>query len=733
MTTRLVRDNVTWRLHMESWSLMLDESGPFEGTLVVGGGAKSANLLVGGVLCPGEPDDLRNVWRDRLGEACRSLDVGYPPHGNELSEAQLESLVRTAATLVAERNGRWIFIAGLRSANAPDIALYLRIFSDVVEVAARCISLEGGRKLHIRPAQRSVPLTTQGILAAEKLGMSTHKGDKGSHLRALAASECRQAFDLLAHESGGILPAWPSLASVSVEVAADPKSHPGLHLADLGAHYLYRALKSKEQVDRDLLLVEGQRSALLLPRRAVSDLRTIDRALRSMPPDLLAAARTVDALGTSVQHDATIHSVLRESSVAAAEWWWAEAVRLLSPCDERRADAIASVLSAHADLHLSLRTGDYNGTWKALEIAWAGDTTLARKCRAAVRDRELATKLWRATMACANHRGDTATARSSYDQCEKIFGEGMSLVLLAERLHIRNLRAVDLQNRLPAEPDEMRELQQLLVENARALEVAADDAGAVVEVALGHGQPRVSTPVDEASLWRAAGVPVPDLRIQDHERGRCYGTIARTHAFLGETEGAVRTALAARACFGDVPSELRFNAAVIARIELEHLRLGHPPHEDLLEIAMKLAGVDDIADPRTLAENLRQDPGLRFRLDLRLRALLWAPRGDGAPAWHKTLRRDDPGSLYVQLATSFRSHPTELIARHAAEWLRKTAPEEHDAIQRWFDLSLAVCHESAEGGTLARLARFTEQLRDDPAFEAAAPAGSLLNPTFEYR
>jgi hypothetical protein len=53
--------------------------------------------------------------------------------------------------------------------------------------------------------------------------------------------------------------------------------------------------------------------------------------------------------------------------------------------------------------------------------------------------------------------------------------------------------------------------------------------------------------------------------------------------------------------------------------------------------------------------------------------------------------------------------------------------------RRLFDLSLDLCADAAPGTTLARFAPFTRALRDDPSFKSNGPAGSVLNPVFEYR
>ena len=71
------------------------------------------------------------------------------------------------------------------------------------------------------------------------------------------------------------------------------------------------------------------------------------------------------------------------------------------------------------------------------------------------------------------------------------------------------------------------------------------------------------------------------------------------------------------------------------------------------------------------------------------------------------------------------SHPTELVARHAGELAKGGAAKD------WFDLSILQC-ERAPTGTIRAFGEFTSRLRNG-AGEPSGIAGSVSNPTFEYR
>jgi hypothetical protein len=563
-------------------------------------------------------------------------------------------------------------------------------------------------------------------------------------VRTLAEIETRQALDALTREPAGALPAWPDLASIEVVSAKSPESHPGIAFADLGCHWIYTTLRDAPDTSLDTLFTPLRTpdapAPLLAARFALRSLRALDRALREIPADLVRASRTLAVLegDTAADRDKlSPYRAVREGSVHLGRELWSTAVSRLAATAPPARARIARALASHADAHLAAKTGDYEGTWRALHEGWAGDTPLARNTREAVSDRELAAQLWRVTMECANHRGDVAAAQNAAASTERMFRRGLSLALLAERLRVRNLAHVVLQNQLPASPEHAPALREALLTDASTLEAAADEAGAVLEVAMPAGYCELPPPPDspdEASLWRALDHDAPRWQSPDLERGRCYGSVARTHAFLGDVDRALDLALRARSFFADSSIDLAFNASVIARIELERVRRTRRPASAALAAALTLAGVRSLSTPKAALGALVTNPAARFGIDLILRALAWNAGLDGLRPddWRNALRKSGESSLFGMLSTGeFRSHPTELIARHAAELLRAGGDE--PAAQRWFELALALSREAAPGSTIARFAPFVAALASDPSFTGQGPEGCWLNPTFEYR
>jgi hypothetical protein len=95
---------------LSNWTLALDESGRFEGSLVDGEGHERVGLVVGGVLCPGSAEELDARWRSDLKNLCRQLDVSFPPHGYQLSDHKHAALLDLARTRVSAAGGVWLFL-----------------------------------------------------------------------------------------------------------------------------------------------------------------------------------------------------------------------------------------------------------------------------------------------------------------------------------------------------------------------------------------------------------------------------------------------------------------------------------------------------------------------------------------------------------------------------------------------------------------------------------------------
>jgi hypothetical protein len=295
---------------------------------------------------------------------------------------------------------------------------------------------------------------------------------------------------------------------------------------------------------------------------------------------------------------------------------------------------------------------------------------------------------------------------------------------------VENLAVVSCQNELPASETDLPETRGRLEASTKDLVKAAEDAGALIAIAFGDDQDLEVQPDDEErALWAAARFDAPRFVTPDMERGRSLGTAARSHAFLGSLDEALTLAFRARSLFWGSAFDLTFNASVIARIELERARLGDGK-TDLIGAALTAAGVNAIRKTARLRDALsKADGSIRFVFDLVLRALLWAPEATGAAVetWLGALNDD---RLYELLATgSMRSHPTELVARHAAELL--TRHGNTGAAERWFQLSIALSDAAGETSTIRRLGVFTRRLYDGSG--ATGSLASSTNPRFEYR
>ncbi len=295
-----------------------------------------------------------------------------------------------------------------------------------------------------------------------------------------------------------------------------------------------------------------------------------------------------------------------------------------------------------------------------------------------------------------------------------------------------------LQNRLPAEPEHLETFRASLREAAQQLASDVDTAADFLEVVRDEAdtdsRPQQSD-TREPELWRALLDREPEWNAPDEERGRSYGTAARSMAFLGELDRAIQVAMKARSFFLN-EDDLRFNAAVITRILLEQMRLSPSAREPAaLQPAFDLAGGHALLTANRARDRIEESPAHRFVLDLWLRRLLWSGNfeEEKRTAWIKGLTANGRDSLFPLLSRGeLRSHPTELIARHAGELLLRNGDRE--GANRWLDLSIAICDASPDG-TLRRFGAFTKHLRANGGAPppGSAPEGSILAPNFEYR
>lgn len=710
----------------KTWTLYIDESGRFDAE-------ERVALVVGGVLCPGRRPDLDG--RRRFRNACDALRIAYPPHATNLTGDTHETLFSAATECVRAADGIWIFVVSGPASNAANaVSAYVQMLGILVDLTARRLAHEGSQELVVVPAQRTVAMSHEEVRRAGRLGLGREEGTlpsgDGVMFRAWVEGEVRQAIDALAREDAGSLAAFPELAEIDVVRASGVALEPGIAFADFGCNYVYRRVKAGGV---DLGPLERE-DVIVIDRNAAAALRRIDRRLRETPADVHGAARAAAVVRARVEAGGgSTFAFAQRGSAAAADVLFSRGCEALEKkLPERRCEAVAHALAGAAYAALAGKTGDYEGTWSALSVAWAGDGALAQKLRRAVQDRELGARLWRCTFECANHRGDVEAARTAGDCFDEVLQGGASLVLVAEDLAMRNFAAVAAQNRLPADEETVGAIREELRAGADELRQRCDDAGDVVEIAITRRgdspAPRVPDDASEVALWRCFGRE-PRWRFPDRERGRLIGTAARSLAFAGELDRALEWGLDARSFFAE-GFDLRFNAAVLGRILLEKARVSGAPDLDRIQPVLDSAGVGGL-DARSVKKRVEENAAARFELDLVLRAILWAPGAvRQVSRWRDVLEDDGSSSVFATLA-ALRSHPTELIGRHAGEFLR--AAGGHDAARRWFDLSLALSAEAEKDSAVARFAPFTRWLAQGGTGEPSGREGSVTNPTFEYR
>ncbi|RKI74846.1 hypothetical protein D7X55_01315 [Corallococcus sp. AB049A] len=727
------------------WTLALDESGRFEQEP-----PQDEVLVIGGVLCPGEVDRLAAPLERALRQACKAEGIDkWPPHASELPREVRGRILEVLSRELTRLGGCWIFLVEPPSGRADTrLATYVRMLADVVDISARLAVLQGARELDVRPATRTLPLMEETAQAAARRGIALplealeKDGEPPRRwVRSYTEAEVRQTLDGLARESSGQLGSWPSLRSIEVDPGRYGGAHPAVFLSDFACNFLHGLLggvSGKEAVTGGSPLdPDGKNPPLVIARAALKTLRGVDRALREDTVDLWQASALMETLAGDVRGQTSSLSryrAAREGALLAASQLWERACRVLgADLKVREAMGVGVVLSGRSQGALAAKTGDYEGTWRAIEAGWSGEGALAKSVRRALAgERESAARLWRQTLECANHRGDISAGTRAASAFRELLVAGLSFGLLAERQQMLNLEQVMLQNRLPADAPELASCLGELASSAEALVRNAEEDGEILTLAIHQPVPPTLMDARERALAEALGQE-PGWDVPDRERGRMFGTAARSLAFCGRAEEAIRLALRARRYFLDSPMDLRMNATILARMLLERVRLsGADADMRGISESFELAGVGEIRKPAEAAGLVKREPGMRFTLDLILRALLWAPgcvpRGD----WPGVLEERGPKSLFGVLASgTLRSHPSELIARHAGELLAR-----HDrpsAAREWFGLSCELCQGASEGSALRRLGVFTERLATSSCAVPEGPLGSLLNPSFEYR
>jgi hypothetical protein len=709
------------------WTLALDESGQFE----EGG----EHLVLGGVLLPGTPEQSRALARGYL-DWCRE-NLGGKSHATDVVK-EMRAAQRAAAARAVEAGGAsWLFVvadAWDRDELRASVGSYVRLLAATVDLAGRLAAYCGVKTLHLRPAQRTIPLRQAAVEAGfVSLSPVTNKEDSAKPLaRPMAEAEVRSALEALAREPCGNLPPIPASGSVRATSAnreqADKVEHPGMLLADVGCNGVWHALREGRGSLSELL--GPFQPGILVPLLAASKVRSIDRAFRETPAALVRGAKVVAELRANTlgrARNAGDKLALRQGADMLARLIWSESTRCLAGTPD--AVGRARLLAALGEVELQTYSGSYEGLALALESGWYGEGQLAAEHRACVPTRELAARLWQSSFACANHRGDHLIAQQALKSFEQIAMSAQSLHLSAEALDIRIETVVAHQNAFPCQAEFVAtigaELERSTVE---LLELArgSDRAGAAPP-----SIPRADSEL-ERELWQAGFGSEPAWQTPNRQLGMSLGTAARSRAFLGHLDEAIALAFESRARFDSI-FDLTMNAAYIARIELERARLERAAAASrarLLAAALGLCGATALATDPDGARLLGERLASRFAFDIALRALLWAPEPPFKPTFLMRWLAEDS---FVAAVTrgEMRSHPSELMTRHGAELLRAKGMEK--PALRLFDVSLDLCTNAAPNTTLARFVPFTERLRTDPKFRFSGPPGSLLNPTFEYR
>lgn len=725
---------------MATWTLACDESGTFDST-------EEVCLIVGGVLVPGDAsshDELRNL----LKTGCRELGAVFPPHAKDIKkqagEDALTHLRARTSDWLRERGAYFLALVS-RPQGGVDPARHVRMLGSLVECAARLVSAQGGATLDLEVASRRFPLADAAAAQARTSGFSVTTEQNVSWVDGVVGAELRESVEGLRRNATGLLRGWPKVGTVAVRPATFGGSHPGVFVSDLLCNATYASLREDPSMSGTALTTrlasfEPSR-VLLLDYDESAWVRRIDGALRQNPPDLATAARHQTELAIGVASNAArrAFAVTLEGPSRLTDVLMQHALPVLAEAMRTRPTLVwpcLKLLAARCELELELKHGDYAGTLSALDAAWFGVGALASGLRTACSDRELAARLWRLTLECANHVADATLAETARREFMALLRSGASLFLLAELLRVRNLTNVALQNRLPAAQGDADALLERLSDEARALKkVALDAAGLGSELGFSaefHASDTAEGNELERALRKGVSYDEPPWHSSDREVGQCLGTAGRSLAFAGHFDEATSLLLHARARFVDSERDRRFNACVIARVEAERARVEGHARTETLRAALSLSGLARTPGPKSVVTLLETGPGGRFAFDALLRALLWAPDAFDADlkrAWETDVAKAPEGRTFSLLVTQL-SHPTELVARHAAELVRSSGGPDR-AANAWFELSLRATPEQ-DAATAERTHAFTRALFSREPLPVA-PRGSVMNPAFEDR
>ena len=371
---------------------------------------------------------------------------------------------------------------------------------------------------------------------------------------------------------------------------------------------------------------------------------------------------------------------------------------------------------------LDARGGDYEAPEEILKRAFdPGPSEVGSRVDALLGRQAFAFAAAHAQRALvANHRGDSHVARLALARADEAASGESSLRATLLRVDCMTFWAIACQDAWPyVAPGEGAQGDLQAVEHA--LRDAVEEFRA-----LAHAfPPRERTPrlpLPRLDLSELGSEPV--ARFLDPTLGQALGTLGRTQAFLGDHDAATHTLLEARAIF-TTALDRGVNAAFLAHLELDR---GARVSAQRLERILSSYVADDARTPAYAIARLRaEDHGFRFALDIILKALASGIelRGALTSAWHDALVSDELHALLSALC----SHPTELVGRHAGEFLQRGG--DHAAAQRWFALSVRVANTG--GPAMQRSAVFTELLAREGTAAATGPRGCLTNPCYAQR
>jgi hypothetical protein len=498
------------------------------------------------------------------------------------------------------------------------------------------------------------------------------------------ADEVRRAMTRVAPALGGAFSEGRTAAAI--EIVAMPYGAPdtpeGLVLARLVAWTL--AAHGEDAAP-------SRWTAHWMDRAPSADVRAhIDDLLAAsgeLWPSALRVARSVTAVRRAEALGAEVASALGRTIL----------VRAVHQCRQSSdSPAVAAYLletAGEAGVVTEMRGGDYEACDLVMRALWDPPGQQSLISRVFADDPWSAGRAWLTRARIANHQGDCELTDASLAAFDAAIESEQSLRATILKLEGAILRGVAAQNRWPFEADDIDAWPQM----ARA----RDRLVALIDLPLREGP------------------------ACDPLTGMALGTLARTHAFLGDHAKARDLLRLARRCFS-TERDLQANAVYAAHVALEAAADFADTLADVHAAVPSLLRAPEEAVRQLQSGNL----AVRFAINVWVKALnLPLPDLDAARlVWTAALRDGGEGSLFRVLAL-VPSHPVDLIARHAGELLAAASASKE--ARRWFDLGIAVGRRG--GSTMRRLGRFTERLADGWGPDASAPRGSVFNPSFEYR